>query len=222
MKRAQSYRSASAKGCRGRLGLGIVLCAVALGLGGAAGLHAQGFGDEMSTGLRRMVGELAPPWSSRGWINSEPLDVSQLRGQVILLRFLDDSPTGAASLNDLYRRYREQGLRVVGLYAPQPMPEETDLEHVRRLATALGFEFPVGLDSRWETTNRYWMDQANVEMAVVTFLIDRNGVVRYVQPNGQYEKNSRNRAWRKEFEKLEKQIESLLKEPAKAPGPPEG
>ena len=70
--------------------------------------------------------------------------------------------------------------------------------------------------------NRYWLDRADAEMAAVAFVIDRNGVIRYIQPDGQYEKNSPNRVRRREFEKLEKQIQNLLKEEPQAPAPPEG
>ena len=157
-----------------------------------------------------MVGQAAPAWSTQGWVNSKPLDVKQLRGKVFLFRFLDDNPKGAAGLKELYRVYSGRGLAVVGMYTPQPMPAETTLEHVRDLVSAQGFEFPVGLDSRWETMNRYWLRQSDADLAAATFLIDRQGIIRYIQPDGQFEKNSRNRVLRKEYEKLENAIENLL------------
>jgi hypothetical protein len=69
------------------------------------------------------------------------------------------------------------------------------------------------VDSAWQTVNRYWLNRADAEAASVTFLIDRRGVIRYVQPDGRYEKNSRDRKARQEYEGLEKQILELLKEP---------
>ena len=156
------------------------------------------------------VGQVAPPWTPRGWVNAASLEIKQLRGKVILLRFLSDDTISAASIGELYRVYHPRGLAVVGMYAPSPMPGETSLDHVRQLANAHGFEFPIGVDSHWETLNRYWIEQG-AELTSSTFVIDGKGIVRYIQPDGQYDKNSPNRASRKEYEKLEKAIETLLK-----------
>lgn len=174
-------------------------------------LPAQTPSQELYARNSPMIGQTAPSWSTQGWVNSEPLDVSKLRGKVVLLRFLNDNPNGAASLNQLYRTYRARGMTVVGMFTPQPMPGEVSLDHVRELASTQGFEFPVGLDSRWETLNRYWLQQADADSTATTFLIDRKGVIRYIQPDGKYEKDSRNRAMRKEYATLENEIETLLK-----------
>ena len=178
---------------------------------GAARLPAQTAAQELDARNSQMIGQAPPAWSTEGWVNSKPLDVKQLRGKVVLLRFLDDNPRGATGLKELVRAYSARGLAVVGLFAPQPMPAETPLEHVRDLVSAQGFEFPVGLYSRWETLNRYWLPQADADRAAALFLIDRQGIIRYIQPDGQFEKNSRNRVLRREYEKLENAIEGLLK-----------
>jgi peroxiredoxin len=174
-------------------------------------LAAQSPLQDLDARNSSMIGQAAPSWTVEGWVNSQPLDVKQLRGKVVLLRFLDDNPRGAAGLKELYRAHSAQGLAVVGLYTPQPTPAETTLEHVRDFASAQGFDFPIGVDARWDTLNRYWLQQADAELAAATFVIDRQGVIRYIQPDGYFEKNSRNRTLRKEYEKLDTAIENLLK-----------
>ncbi len=165
-----------------------------------------------------MIGKVAPRWNLRAWVNlpanSPILETAKLRGKVILLRFLNDSPQGAAGLRDLIKTYQAQGLAPVGIYAPSPTPTSVDPAEVSDLALALSFNFPIGIDSTWQTVNRYWMNRADVEGLAATFLIDRQGLVRYVQPDGRYEKNSRDRAARRNYENLEKIIQTLLAEPA--------
>ena len=175
-------------------------------------LQAQFTNKELALGSWQMIDEVAPAWKTQGWVNSKPLDVEDLRDKVVLLRFFNDNPTGATSLNELYRTYREQGLMVVGLYAPTPYPTETELKHLQRLSSALGFQFPVGLDSRWETLNRYWLNRPDADLTATTFLIDRQGIIRYIQPDGMYDGKSSRRSMRKAYEKLQEAVENLLKQ----------
>ncbi len=160
-----------------------------------------------------MIGQVAPAWTPAAWVNSEPLDSLDLQGQVILLRFFTDSPGSTAGLRELLRTYQDQGLTGVGMYAPSPMPTQTDPEHVRRLAAVLGFHFPVGVDSGWQTINSYWVNRADVEAVAATFLIDRKGVIRYIQPDGKYDKNSRDSYAKKQYEVMEKMVQALIAEP---------
>lgn len=178
----------------------------------AALLQAQFTNKEMALGSGQMIDEVAPGWKALGWVNSKPLDIDDLRDNVVLLRFFNDNPTGAASLNELHKNYREQGLMVVGIYTPTPFPTQTDVKHVQRLASALGFQFPVGLDSRWETLSRYWLNRPDADLTATTFLIDRQGIIRYIQPDGRYDIKSSRRSMRKAHKKLQEEVEALLKQ----------
>jgi peroxiredoxin len=169
---------------------------------------------ELAAGTQEMIGRLAPELVHDGWANSQPVAMEQLIGKVVLLRFFGDQPAGAAAVRELIRTYQPQGLTAVGVYVPSPMPTATEKEYVRRMAISLGFNFPVAVDSGWETVNRYWLNRADAEPSAATFLIDRRGVIRYIQPDGRYEKGSRDRTARREYENLEKHIQSLLKEPS--------
>ena len=97
------------------------------------------------------------------------------------------------------------------------MPSAADAAYIRNLAQAIGFNFPVADDSLWQNVNRYWLNRADAEPDTATFLIDRSGIIRYIQPDGRYEKDSRDRKARGEFEKMEKEIQALLQEPYDAP-----
>ena len=189
--------------------------AVALVLlaGSASQARAQFGSDDFASDADAVkTGRVAPSWQIRDWINSPPLDLGQLLGKVVLVRFFSDNPLSAAALNEFYRTYREQGFEVVGIYAPQPMPTATDAAYVRRLAVSLGFQFPIGVDGSWETVNRYWLTEADADMGSASFLIDRKGVIRLIQGRGRYEKDSRNRDARRAYEGLKRTIEALLQE----------
>lgn len=179
----------------------------------AAPLRAQFSSLEMAP-PPEMIGKIAPRWNLRTWVNSPaPQETNKLRGKVVLLRFLNDSPMGVAGVREIMKTFQPQGLVVVGIYGPSPTPTSVDPELVADLARALGFNFPIGVDSTWQTINRYWMNQADVDALSATFLIDRNGLVRYVQPDGRYEKNSKDRKTRRQYEEMEKVISALLAEP---------
>jgi hypothetical protein len=182
-------------------------------------LRAQYSMADLASSADQMIGKPAPAWVHRGWVNSQPLDIGQLRGKVVLLRFFSDEAVGAPAVHHLYQTYHAQGLDAVAFYNPSPMPTETDAAYVRGLASSFGFDFPVGNDARWETVNRYWLNRADAQPAGMTFLIDRKGIIRYIQPDGRYEKNSKDRKARQEFDKLERQIQSLLNEPPPEPEP---
>lgn len=205
---------------------GLWVLALMLAAGSASQAWAQfGNDDFVSDAGAIKTGRVAPSWIIRDWINSPPLDLGQLQGKVVLVRFFSDNPLSAAALNEFYRTYRQQGFEIVGIYTPQPTPTATDLDYVKRLAVSLGFRFPIGVDSRWETVNRYWLTEADADMGSASFLIDRKGVIRLIQGRSLYEKDSRNRNARREYEGLKRLIEALLHEEApggEASGDPPG
>ena len=80
-----------------------------------------------------------------------------------------------------------------------------------RLAGELGFEFPVAIDAGWRTLRAWWLDDHERGWTSVSFLLDRQGVIRHVHPGGQYVQGSLEHA------ALEAAIERLL-----APAQPGG
>ena len=157
-----------------------------------------------------LIGTPARPWRAEHWINSPPLQLSDLRGRVVLLRFwtAPDCPycsATAPALNELHRRYAARGLSVIGFYhhkAPAPL-DPADVAHYAKL---FGFQFPVAIDLDWATLRDYWLDKPR-SFTSASFLIDRGGIIRFIHPGGQYASGE------PVFEQIDALIQRLCAEP---------
>lgn len=137
-----------------------------------------------------LIGTNAQSWDVSEWLNSRPLRLSQLRGRVVLVRWWTgpECPYCAASapnLNALHERYHAKGLVVMGFYhhkSPTPLTRR----HVARLVKQYQFQFPVAIDPDWHTLKRWWLDGRERAWTSVSFLIDQEGIIRYVHPGGSY------------------------------------
>jgi thiol-disulfide isomerase/thioredoxin len=111
------------------------------------------------------------------WLNSEPLTAEALRGRVVVadvwtytcINWLRTLPYVRA----WHERYRERGLVVVGVHAPE-FSFEHELDNVRRASGELGVGYPVVIDNDfriWRAfDNHYWP---------ALFLVDGDGRVRF-------------------------------------------
>lgn len=184
--------------------------AVVLGAGAlsAGFLALKGRSEDGGEPYAKILNSPAPEWSVGGWANSEPLTLERLRGKAVLVRWWTGpgcpycNPS-APRLARLGRRYKNQGLVVIGFYHHKS-DEPLRLENVRRLAKKMGMDFPVAVDPEWRTLRRYWLDRVGGEpWTSVSFLIDQKGVVRYVHPGGEITEGDE--------EIISAEIESILK-----------
>ena len=137
-----------------------------------------------------LIGTKAQSWDVAEWLNSQPLQLSQLRGQVVLVRWWTgpECPYCAASapnLNTLHERYHAKGLVVIGFYhhkSPTPLTRR----HVEQLVKRYRFQFPVAIDPDWQSLKRWWLDGHDRAWTSVSFLLDQQGVIRYIHPGGSY------------------------------------
>lgn len=155
-----------------------------------------------------LLGTPAPEWEAEYWLHSPPLTLEDLRGRVVLVRFWTAPgcpycSATAPSLNTLHERYGDRGLTVVGLYHHKSRTP-LDPADVARHAERLGFEFPVAIDPDWRTLRRWWLDRADSGWTSVSFLLDRDGVIRWVHPGGKYVEGD------PDFAALEAEIRRLL------------
>src|SRR5688572_16453017 len=68
-----------------------------------------------------LLGRKAPDWDGAVWLNSAPLQLSQLAGKVVLIRWwtAPGCPycrATAPALNEFHAAYRGRGLEVIGFY----------------------------------------------------------------------------------------------------------
>jgi thiol-disulfide isomerase/thioredoxin len=111
-----------------------------------------------------------------GWLNSEPLAPSQLRGRVVVVNFwtltcinwLRQEPY----VREWSRAYRDDGLTVVGVHTPE-FSFEHEIDAVRRATEARAIDYPVATDNGYEIwrafENHYWP---------ALYFVDQDGIVR--------------------------------------------
>jgi thiol-disulfide isomerase/thioredoxin len=111
------------------------------------------------------------------WLNSEPLTAAGLSGRVVLVDFWTYSCVNwlrtLPYVRSWHERYRDRGLVVVGVHAPE-FGFEHDLDNVRRAAGELDVGYPVVIDNDftiWRSfDNHYWP---------AVYLVDGDGRVRF-------------------------------------------
>lgn len=138
--------------------------------------------------IAALVGTTPPEWQAQGWLNSPPLRLADLRGKVVLVRWWTAGcpycSTTAPALREIHRDFAARGLVVVGMYHHKE-DGPYDPSVMRKTAKEYGFTFPIAFDPDWRTL-KAWMRGSDSGWTSVTFLLDRNGVVRWFHPGGAY------------------------------------
>lgn len=169
-----------------------------------------------------LLNQPARAWSFDRWVDSRPLTLESLRGKVVLMRWFNTDCHYCANtlpgLESLRTRYASQGLVVVGVFHPKPIHAVSDA-FVRKTSSRLGFHGPIAVDERWTTLNRWWLDGHPARnWTSVSFLIDRDGIVRWAQGGGEYHPSHDPRHARCDasYAELERTIRRLLSDRAAA------
>lgn len=112
------------------------------------------------------------------WINSGPLNLSSLRGKVVLIDFWTYSCINCIReiphLNAWYNAYGNNGLVIIGVSTPE-FQFEHNYSNVYNAVQRFGIKYPVALDNNYSTWDAYGNEYWPAE-----YLIDKNGDVRYV------------------------------------------
>ncbi|WP_282298209.1 cytochrome c biogenesis protein DipZ [Stenotrophomonas sp. PS02289] len=118
---------------------------------------------QQSAGTLPVEGEMPSLAGATDWLNSAPLDAATLRGKVVLVDFWTYSCINCLRalphVREWAERYRDHGLVVIGVHAPE-FAFERNLGNVQRAVTDLKVTYPVAIDndfSIWRGfNNRYW------------------------------------------------------------------
>lgn len=175
--------------------------------------HEPGSGAEL-------IGRRAPRWTFERWVRGGPLSLASLRGHVVLLRWWTDGCAYcAASLPALeqVRTRHPDDLVVIGVYHPKP-PRAISDQRVLAAAARLGFGGPIAVDEHWSTLERWWLDGADRSFTSVTFLLDRDGVIRWVHQGGDLHPGRPGQACERDWRGLEQALDRALAAPARPRG----
>jgi thiol-disulfide isomerase/thioredoxin len=164
-------------------------------------------GQLVQTSTTAELPRLAPAWDNTSWLNADtPVRLDQLRGRVVLLNFwvftCGNCTRTIPSLVEFDRRYRPEGLTLIGIHTPEfpPYAGEHDKSNVAKALVRQGITYPNAQDNDRRTWDRY-----AIRYWPSFVLIDRRGRIRY-EGAGEFHVGDRtNQAW-------EQRIQALLAE----------
>ena len=134
--------------------------------------------------------ELASLQRADEWLNSPPLTPSALRGKVVLVDFWTYTCINwirtAPYVRAWGEKYKDQGLVVIGVHAPE-FQFEKSIDNVRRAVKEMRIDYPVAVDNEhkiWRAfDNSYWP---------ALYFIDAQGRVRHHHfGEGEYEQSEK-------------------------------
>jgi thiol-disulfide isomerase/thioredoxin len=120
------------------------------------------------------------------WINSDPLTLDKLRGQVVVVEFWTfgcyNCRNTLPSVTEWDTKYRDRGLTIVGVHTPET-DSEYSIDNVRKEVPALGIKYPIVTDNDYKTWKAY-----GVEAWPTMVVLDKQGRIRWVHVGeGRYE-----------------------------------
>jgi cytochrome c biogenesis protein CcdA/thiol-disulfide isomerase/thioredoxin len=97
------------------------------------------------------------------WLNSKPLTTEELKGKVVVVDFWTYSCINCLRAIPYVRawaeKYRDHGLVVIGVHAPE-FAFERNVDNIRKAIATLGIGYPVAVDNEYKIwrafDNEYW------------------------------------------------------------------
>jgi thiol-disulfide isomerase/thioredoxin len=166
----------------------ITLCLIGTALRGVSGEITR---DQAAPFMIAAAQSAAPDFTGiSNWFNSAPLNMAKLRGKMVLVDFWTYGCVNCVNtlphVTELYAKYRDRGLVVVGVHTPE-FPFEKSASNVQAALKRHGIIYPVAQDNEsqtWNTYgNQYWPAQ---------YIVDQSGKIVFQHAGeGQYEQMDR-------------------------------
>lgn len=143
------------------------------------------------------------------WLNSEPLTMTSLKGKVVLIDFWTYSCINCVRtlpyITRWDRAYRDKGLVIIGVHAPE-FEFEKNIDNVKSALQTHNIEYPVAIDNKLDTwtafKNLYWPAH---------YLIDQQGRIVYTHfGEGKYAETENNIRY---LLGLDRQVEATPEKP---------
>jgi thiol-disulfide isomerase/thioredoxin len=147
------------------------------GIGAGLGLGHQ-FYEEATSAVAASTGQTMPDFVGiQEWLNTAPLKIADLRGQVVLVQFWTlgciNCQRTFPAMAAWQRQYASKGLKIIGVHSPE-FAYERDISNIRQAMKKYNLTYAVAVDNQFKTwkayENRYWPH---------LFLADRQGRLQY-------------------------------------------
>lgn len=137
-----------------------------------------------------LLGQQLPQWQVAAWSHTPPLDLTELRGKVVVVRFWTDTcPYCKASmpaLQGLAEEFAGQPVVFVGLYHEKPQGRANAWQAALQIANDWGITFALGHDANWSTLRSWWLSTGERSATSSTIVLGMDGKVIHVHPGPVY------------------------------------
>ncbi|MCG8423513.1 MAG: TlpA family protein disulfide reductase [Proteobacteria bacterium] len=137
-----------------------------------------------------LLGKPAPDWQLAEWANAEPMQLSDLSGRVVIVRFWTDGcpycQKSLPALQTLSDEFAGHPVTFVGIYHSKPKGSERPFERAIAAANEYKVTFPLAYDRMWKTVTSWWLSGPQRRATSASFVVDAAGTFVHIHPGPEF------------------------------------